>query len=46
MVFLGEYQSLRVDAKDGTSPSFEGWYLAAVHPIIGGPRQRSASRAV
>jgi phosphate-selective porin OprO/OprP len=46
LVFLAEYQSLRVDAKDGTSPNFSGWYIAAVHPILGPARQRSASRAV
>jgi phosphate-selective porin OprO/OprP len=45
LVVQAEYQTLMVDAKNGTSPSFDGYYISAAYPLIGGPRQRSASRA-
>lgn len=46
LVVQAEYQALMVDAKNGTNPGFDGYYISVVHPIMGGPRQRSASRAV
>lgn len=38
----GVWQRVAVDATTGPDPRFEGWYVQALVPLVGAPRERSA----
>jgi len=46
LLFQAEYQYIEVDRTNGTSPHFEGLYVALAYPLIGEGRRYDNKRAI